>query len=142
MFKSISLLAFGLTVSITAQASTAFVSANNSAESKICVVASEEGLAAARKTANKLGITISRFSPSLLCNGEDIRKVAARAEREATKKSQKQVALVAKNQTLETSLCLKAAKEGLKEIGSKARTLRCNDVPVSDFVREFAKTAI
>jgi hypothetical protein len=141
MLKTISLLALGLTVSVNANASS-FVSADNSAETKVCVIASEQGLSAARKEANRLGLNVSRFSPSLLCNGEDIRKVAARAEREANTSSEKKVALVAKNQTLETSLCMTAARKGIKEIGYKARSLRCNDIPVREFVKEFAKTAI
>lgn len=141
MLKSISLLAFGLTVSLNAQAS-AFVSADNSAETKVCVIASTEGFSAARKEASKHGLNVSRFSPSLLCNGEDIRKVAERAEREANTSSEKKVTLVAKNQSLETSLCMTAARKGIKEIGYKARSLRCNDIPVREFVKEFAKTAI
>lgn len=141
MLKTISLLALGLTVSVNANAS-AFVSADNSAETKVCVIASEQGLSAARKEANRLGLTVSRFSSSILCNGEDIRDVAARAEREANTSSEKKVALVAKNQTLETSLCMTAARKGIKEIGYKARSLRCNDIPVREFVKEFAKTAI
>lgn len=142
MLKTISLLAFGLTVSLNAQASTAFVSADNSAESKVCVIASTEGFAAARKEANRLGLNVSRFSSSLLCNGEDIRKVAAQADNKENTSIDKKVTLVAKNQTLETSLCMTAARKGIKEIGYKARSLRCNDIPVREFVKEFAKTAI
>ena len=142
MLKSISLLSLALTASIQAQASTQFVSADNSAATKVCVIASTEGFTAARKEANKHGITVSRFSTSILCNGEDIREVAARAESKEATKSDKKVSLVAKNQTLETSLCMTAARKGIKEIGYKARSLRCNNVPVREFVKEFAKTAI
>ena len=144
MFKSISLVvALSATLSVNATP-VQYTQGDASAASKVCVVAAQEGLSAARLAASQHGIHISRFSKSILCNGEDIRDIAKQLTND-TNTSTKQVALYAKTSTSATELCIKAAKNGLSSIskyGHKARSLRCNDVPVREFVRQFENTAI
>ena len=82
------------------------------------------------------------LSSSLLCNGEDIRELAKRADANVSNKAQASVKLYAKNESKDTELCLKAAKNGVKALGHKARNLRCNSVPVRQFVKEIANAAI
>ncbi|MBQ4850074.1 exonuclease III [Pseudoalteromonas sp. MMG012] len=144
MFKFISLVvAVSTTLSVQAE-KVQYTQGDASVASKVCVIAAEQGLSAARAAASQHGIHISRFSASVLCNGEDIRDVAKKVNND-TRSDAKKVALYAKTSTSATELCIKAAKNGLSSIskyGHKARSLRCNDVPVREFVRKFENTAI
>ena len=57
----------------------------------------------------------------------------------------KAVSLYAKSSISATELCIKAAKDGMASIshhGHRARSLRCNDLPVREFVKQFENTAI
>ncbi|CAH9057820.1 hypothetical protein PSECIP111951_01746 [Pseudoalteromonas holothuriae] len=144
MFKLLSLVvALSTVTSVSAQVE--YMPSNASAESKICVIAAQHGLSAARTQAKKHGIFISRFSQSLTCNGQDIREMAQQANNVAVESVEKKIALVAKTSSAETELCIKAAKNGLASIalhGHKARSLRCNNIPVTEFVKQYGKTAI
>ena len=57
-----------------------YFSADNRIESKLCSLSANEGFTAARKEAAKHGISMSRFSKSILCNGTDIREIAKKAQ--------------------------------------------------------------
>ncbi|CAM4169862.1 exonuclease III [Pseudoalteromonas byunsanensis] len=144
MFKSLSLVvALSTITSVSAQVE--YSAANASPESKVCVIAAQQGLSAARTEAQKYGINISRFSKTLECNGEDIRDIAKQAGFVEAQTQDKAVALVAKTASAETELCIKAAKDGVASIavhGHKARSLRCNNLPVKEFVKQYGKVAI
>ncbi|BBN81383.1 hypothetical protein PA25_13680 [Pseudoalteromonas sp. A25] len=144
MFKSLSLI-IALSTVTSVSAKVDYTAANASPESQICVIAAQEGLSAARTEAQKHGIFISRFSKTLVCNGTDVREIAKQAGENSKGSAQKKVALIAKTSTAETELCIKAAKDGVASIalhGHKARSLRCNDMPVKEFVKQYGKTAI
>jgi hypothetical protein len=144
MFKSISLIAaLSATLSVNAT-QVQYTQGDASAASKVCVSAAQNGLSAARLIASQHGIHISRFSKSILCNGEDIRDIAKQLKKGKNTRA-KQVSLYAKTSSSATELCIKAAKYGLSSIskyGHKARSLRCNDVPVKQFVKQLADTAV
>ena len=61
--------------SVSAQSNTYF-SQDSSIESKLCVLSANEGFSAARKLAAKHNVYLSRFSQSIMCNGQDIRDIA------------------------------------------------------------------
>ena len=70
------LLATALLASATASAqSNTYFSQDNKIESKLCVLSANEGFSVARKEAAQHGVYLSRFSKSILCNGEDIRDI-------------------------------------------------------------------
>ncbi|MCO7188456.1 MULTISPECIES: exonuclease III [unclassified Pseudoalteromonas] len=143
MFKSLSLVTLISIASFSATAAPV-VSGNASPESKVCAIAAEQGLSAARAYGAKHGVFVSRFSKTLECNGEDIRSFAKQAQIESANTEAK-VKLVAKNSTVATELCLKAAKEGLSSLGKlrhQTRNLKCNDVPVKQFIKNINNTAI
>ncbi|MBD1583513.1 exonuclease III [Pseudoalteromonas sp. S16_S37] len=144
MFKSLSLIvALSTVTSVSAQVE--YTPVNASAESKVCVIAAQQGLSAARTEAQKHGIFISRFSQTLVCNGKDVREIAKQADQSINTLVENKVALIAKTLSAETELCIKAAKDGVASIalhGHKARSLRCNDMPVKEFVKQYGKTAI
>lgn len=121
-----------------------YFSADNRIESKLCSLSANEGFTAARKEAAKHGISMSRFSQSILCNGTDIREIAKKAQsQEAATKAA--VEVFAKNEQKETQLCLTALKQGLTPVREKIgnlNTLKCNGEAVTDFVKRYQNAAI
>ncbi|WP_440053248.1 exonuclease III [Pseudoalteromonas sp. T1lg65] len=144
MLKSLTLLGMLSVASSNVFASQVeYVSKDASVETKVCTIAAEQGFEAARKHASSVGLFISRFSPSVKCNGTDIREFAKLSSREI--KEEKKVSLFAKNDDRATELCLEAVRTGLKgrRIGNqRVDNLRCNNMPVQQFVKEFKNAAI
>lgn len=144
MLKSLSffgLVTFASTSALASQVE--FTQADQSPETKVCAVAAEQGFSAARAEAAAMGIFISRFSPSLECNGEDIREFAKTSKR--VQKEEKKVKLVAQSTDRATELCISAARHGVKTLrlnSKQVRNLRCNNMPVQQFVKEIRNTAI
>lgn len=139
MFKIVSIAAV-VTMSFSAQAGQ-FISANNSVESKVCSVAANEGFEAASKVARANHIHLSKFSATLLCNGEDIRNIA-KAQSDNIDTSSKAVQLVADSKDADTALCLKAVQKGVNSLGHNGYSLRCNNLPVKEFVKQYQNAAI
>ncbi|MBC7009104.1 exonuclease III [Pseudoalteromonas sp. BZK2] len=120
-----------------------YFSADNSIESKLCSLSANEGFTAARKEAAKHGISMSRFSKSILCNGTDIREIAKKAQSQEVVKAA--VEVFAKNEQKETQLCITALKKGLTPVREKIgnlNTLKCNGEAVTDFVKRYQNAAI
>ena len=138
------LLAASLFVSVTASAqSNTYYSKDNKLESNLCVVSANEGFSAARKMAAKHGVYLSRYSKSILCNGQDIRDIAKKEA--ATQSVVSKVEVFAKDSHQETQLCMTALKQGLqpvrKQIGN-LNSLKCNGQSVTDFVKRYQNAAI
>ncbi|KZN45277.1 hypothetical protein [Pseudoalteromonas luteoviolacea] len=147
MFKSFTVAALISLISTTAFASQAqsFKASNASAISKVCEVAANQGLSAARKEGAQQGIFISRFSETVKCNGEDIRTFAKTQSDVQVASQPSKSKLVAKNTSVATELCMKAAKEGLdslKTYRGQARSLKCNNLPVKQFVQQIHRAAL
>ncbi|WP_404340319.1 exonuclease III [Pseudoalteromonas mariniglutinosa] len=122
---------------------TQYFTADNKIESKLCILSANEGFTAARKEAAKHGIALSRFSKSILCNGDDIRSIAKKVNVEQPAKRALEV--VAKNSQQETQLCVAALKEGLAPVREKIanlNSLRCNGEIVTEFVKRYQNAAI
>jgi hypothetical protein len=138
------LLAASFFVSVTATAqSNTYYSQDNKLESNLCVVSANEGFSAARKMAAKHGVYLSRYSKSILCNGQDIRDIAKKEA--ATQSVVSKVEVFAKDSHQETQLCMTALKQGLqpvrKQIGN-LNSLKCNGQSVTDFVKRYQNAAI
>lgn len=133
-----------ITAALTQPASaTEYFSADQKIESKLCAISANEGFSAARKVASQHGIFLSRFSKSLLCNGNDIRDIAKNIDNEP--QAIKQIEVFAKNNEQETALCIAAIKQGLASVKEKIRNLnllKCNGEKVTDFVKRYHNTAI
>ncbi|CCQ12143.1 hypothetical protein PALB_30440 [Pseudoalteromonas luteoviolacea B = ATCC 29581] len=140
MFKVLSIAAAVSLFSINANAQV-YVSANNSVESQICSVAANEGFSAASKLARQHRVTLSKFSKTLECNGQDLREIA-KFNSAANAADVKAVKLVAQTQSQDTVLCLKAVEQGVNSLGFTSRSLRCNNMPVKEFVKQYQNAAI
>ena len=120
-----------------------YFSADNRIESKLCSLSANEGFTAARKEAAKHGISMSRFSKSILCNGTDIREIAKKAQSQEVAKAA--IEVFAKNEQKETQLFITALKKGLTPVREKIgnlNTLKCNGEAVTDFVKRYQNAAI
>ncbi|WP_372762488.1 exonuclease III [Pseudoalteromonas sp.] len=128
--------------SVAAQNSTYF-SKDKKIESKLCAISANEGFSAARKVAAQQGIFLSRFSQSILCNGEDIRDIAK--QQVAKPSAQPKVEVFAKDSQQETQLCITALKQGLAPVREKIgnlNSLKCNGQNVTEFVKRYQNMAI
>jgi len=127
---------------VSAQVNT-FFSADNKIESKLCVVSANEGFSAARKEAAKNGVYLSRFSQSILCNGEDIRDIAK--EEATTKTTAVKFEVFAQDEQQSTQLCMTALKNGLEPVRQKLgnlNVLKCNGQNVTKFVKRYQNAVI
>ncbi|WP_409425280.1 exonuclease III [Pseudoalteromonas sp. RW-H-Ap-1] len=138
------LLAASLFVSVTASAqSNTYFSKDNKLESNLCVVSANEGFSAARKMAAKHGMYLSRYSKSILCNGQDIRDIAKKES--AVQVASSKVEVFAKDAHQETQLCMTALKKGLAPVRQKIgnlNSLKCNGQNVTEFVKRYQNAAI
>ena len=138
------LLATALLASATASAqSNTYFSQDNKIESKLCVLSANEGFSVARKEAAQHGVYLSRFSKSILCNGEDIRDIAKKTT--LSNASVEKVEVFAKDAQQETQLCMTALKQGLAPVRQKIgnlNSLKCNGQKVTDFVKRYQNAAI
>ena len=128
--------------SVSAQSNTYF-SQDSSIESKLCVLSANEGFSAARKLAAKHNVYLSRFSQSIMCNGQDIRDIA---KKDSTNNiTENKVEVFAKDAQQETQLCMTALKQGLAPVRQKIgnlNSLKCNGQKVTDFVKRYQNAAI
>ena len=128
--------------SVSAQSNTYF-SQDNSIESQLCVLSANEGFSAARKLAAKHNVYLSRFSQSIMCNGQDIRDIA---KKDSTNNIiENKVEVFAKDAQQETQLCMTALKQGLAPVRQKIgnlNSLKCNGQKVTDFVKRYQNAAI
>ncbi|MBH0051946.1 exonuclease III [Pseudoalteromonas sp. SWYJZ19] len=138
------LLATALLASATASAqSNTYFSQDNKIESKLCVLSANEGFSVARKEAAQHGVYLSRFSKSILCNGEDIRDIAKKTI--LSNASVEKVEVFAKDAQQETQLCMTALKQGLAPVRQKIgnlNSLKCNGQNVTEFVKRYQNAAI
>ena len=138
------ILAAALLASTTVSAqSNTYFSEDNNIESKLCVLSANEGFTAARKEAALHGVYLSRFSQSILCNGEDIRDIAKKET--FNKVTTTKVEVFAKDAQQETQLCMTALKQGLAPVRQKIGnldSLKCNGQKVTDFVKRYHNAAI
>jgi hypothetical protein len=120
-----------------------YFSADKKIESKLCSISANEGFSVARKVASKHGVFLSRYSQSILCNGEDIRSIAKKIEMK--NRDVKLIEVFAENDQTETQLCITAVKKGLEPVRAKIgnlNSLRCNGEVVTDFVKRYQNAAI
>ena len=86
---------------------------------------------------------LSRYSKSILCNGDDIRDIAKKVEDKV--RQEKVIEVFAKNSQAETQLCITALKQGLAPVKEKIANLNsliCNGEVVTEFVKRYQGATI
>lgn len=124
-----------------------FKPVNQTLETQVCVTAATEGLSAARKLVLENDINFRTYSKSVTCNGESITEFANLYFESESKSSdvieQRVVAVRAKNNDVESQLCLDALIIGEEQARQKhdlnGVPVMCNNKPLSIFVRNFEK---
>ncbi|MFD2165142.1 hypothetical protein ACFSJY_02605 [Thalassotalea euphylliae] len=131
------LSAFVLVAAATsAQASSSnvqIIAKNASVETNLCVIAAQKGIEAATAYAVKNDVKARSFE-STQCNGENIKSFADAFKADETT-ANKAIEVVPGNQSLESQLCLKAVNEGVRAVGHKSNSLKCNGLSVESFVK-------
>ncbi|CAM4339514.1 exonuclease III [Pseudoalteromonas ostreae] len=120
-----------------------YYNADHKIESKLCSISANEGFTAARKVAAQHGVYLSRYSKSILCNGDDIRDIAKKVDDEV--RQEKVIEVFAKNSHVETQLCMTALKQGLAPVKEKIanlNSLKCNGEVVTEFVKRYQGATI
>lgn len=124
-------------LSLTAS-SVAFASndvAPNTFYTSVCNVAKADGFKAAKSYAKTQGVFISKHFSDIECNGISLKQFAD--VKKTSKQSSEKFDLV--DDSSATQLCAKAADLGIKAVSkrsAKIKALRCNGLPVSEFVKQ------
>jgi len=125
-----------LLAATTAQASTSnvnFIAENESIETNICMTAAEYGYTAAKVAAKKSAAKQVNIN-TLTCNGQSV-KSFAKAFKVSTVEPAKQVVFIPGNNSKATELCVQAASNGVRSIGTSAHQLTCNGKSLSKFIK-------
>jgi hypothetical protein len=120
-----------------------FVASDATAETQVCMVAAAQGVAAASEKATELKIDFRNFKNHTKCNGKTVRQFVKSFNKETltaeTMVTAQVVELTAKDGSLESRICVQAAKEGIssarKEHGNnKVNSITCNIESISRFI--------
>jgi hypothetical protein len=122
-----------------------FVASDNSPETQLCMIAAAKGISAARVEAKGLGVNFNKFQKLNTCNGQKLSKFVksfnAETISEDTAVIAQKVDMRAADGSLESRICVQAAKEGLKatqaEHGQKVSSLKCNKQSLSKFISKY-----
>ena len=107
------------------------VAKNTSQETQLCMIAAEQGYQAAAKAADS-----EKQLTTVKCNKQSLEQFAKSFEQAPAQARKTQVA-VQGNESLESELCIKAVKEGIRAVGHRSNSLKCNGVSVNDFIKTF-----
>jgi len=118
-----------------------FFTIDNSIDSQLCFIAATEGYNAALSQGKMIGGKYSHLAKETSCNGVSIREFASMHKVDTTEKSEKLVNLFAGNKTIESQICLKAAKIGIKSVENNryVRSIKCNGQSIDKFVKQYGK---
>lgn len=111
-------------------------------ETKVCFTAASEGLSAAKSLVRQNDLSYGAFARAVSCNGLSIAQFAKQygEETEITEVKGTRFALVAKNRTTESQLCLDAVvigEEAARDKHDIYGEIICNRQDLSDFVESF-----
>jgi hypothetical protein len=136
-------LLLALTLVLTAATANAsnsdmkFISADNSTESNLCVVAAQEGYKAAMKQ------TDNRLAHRTTCNGQNIKRFSKTYEIKDVTASKK-IVFVPVNDSVESKVCAQAVKSGIKAASSLVKfninQMSCNGKNIRRFVKQYSNT--
>jgi hypothetical protein len=127
MKKNLTALALSLSLSLALSNSAlannsndkfTFVASDTSPETQVCMVAAAKGISAAKIEAKNLGVNFAIFNKEIKCNGQRLSKFVKsfninELEKDTTVLAQK-VDMTAGDGSLESRICVQAAKEGMK----------------------------
>jgi len=135
-------LLLALTLVLTAASGAAnanmkFVSADNTVESNLCVIAAQKGFKAAMKEAT------DRLAYRTTCNGQNIRGFSKAYEVKDASVSKKLV-FVPVNDSVESKVCAQAVKSGIEAASSLVKFninhMSCNGKNIRRFVKQYSNT--
>jgi hypothetical protein len=114
-----------------------FVSADNSIESNLCIIAAQEGYKAAMKQ------TANRLAHRTTCNGQSIKRFSKSYEIKHVTTSKK-VVFVPVNDSVESKVCAQAVESGIKAASSLVKfninQMSCNGKNIRRFVKQYSNT--
>lgn len=128
--------------SFGAQASSVQIEAsNNELTTQVCYVAASEGLKAAKSLVTSQGFSFRSFMKSVTCNNMSIADFANKYHGNVVKsQSERKIQLVAKNNDLESQVCVEALTYGLEATVKKFRInqdyIYCNGISLPKFVQQ------
>ncbi|WP_102797528.1 hypothetical protein [Bowmanella denitrificans] len=112
-----------------------FVAVDNSPFSSICVIAAEQGVAAARKSAPR------EFNQDIKCNGQAISQFARQFRADAPVQASNVVyQFVVADERPESMLCKQAVSAGVESLGLTRRQMDgifCNGVRLTSFAKAY-----
>lgn len=118
-----------------------FVSLDNTAESKICVYAAENGYRAAKKQVEKMH---NVYAFNITCNGQSMRSFSKTFKSQPKKVTEKSVLVKPANNALESKLCAQAVKTGIESVANSTtynvNEMVCNGLSISKFVERYSNT--
>ncbi|GAA6206192.1 MULTISPECIES: hypothetical protein [Thalassotalea] len=118
-----------------------FVSLDNTAESKICVLAATNGYRAAIKQAEKMN---NVHAYNITCNGQNIRDFSNSFKAQPVKAIEKSVFIKPANNSIESMICAQAVKNGLDSVVGKTKydvnEMVCNGLRISQFVKRYSNS--
>ena len=136
----LSLVLFTSTVSAS-NSNVKFVSLDNTAESKLCVFAAENGYRAARKQIGKMN-NVSVYS--ITCNGQSMRSFSNTFKPQPIKTIEKSVVIKPANKSLESKVCAQAVKTGIESVVNSTNydvnEMVCNGLSIRRFVKLYSNT--
>lgn len=128
-------------MSAQAGAEKVYEARDNSFSSRLCAVAGNDGLAAAKRFTENNNMDFAWVKGAVLCNGMSIDALAKDADSGTV--SARKVSLVASTANAETQLCLDALENHSLSQEKMRRepyaSVRCNGLPVPDFVKKVRK---
>lgn len=143
IFSSIAVLTFSAG-NVSANSNPKLVMQNNNFETKICYVAATQGIDAAKQMVSDKGLSFRRFNKNVTCNNKSISTFARQfAESDSNDEQSAKITLVAKNNDIESKICLESLVNGVGLTAKKYKInsdhIRCNGKPLPRFVRESKK---
>ena len=118
-----------------------FVSLDNTAESKICVFAAENGYRAAKKQVEKMH---NIYAFNITCNGQSMRSFSNTFNSQPEKAVKKSVLVKPANNSLESKICAKAVQTGIESVAKSTKydvnEMVCNGLSISKFVERYSNT--
>jgi hypothetical protein len=118
-----------------------FVSLDNSAESKICIVAAENGYRAAKKQVDKMS---NVYAFNITCNGQSMRSFSETFKSPVEKAVQKSVLVKPANNAIESQICVQAVQKGLESVVNtttyNVKEMVCNGLSITEFVKRYSNT--
>jgi hypothetical protein len=121
--------------------SVVFEKTDDNFDTQICYAAATNGIEGAERLVTEKGLSFRTFKKNLTCNDKDLVTFARQyTKRNLQGTQQGSITLVAKNNDVESRICIESLTQGMTKIAAKYKIntdyIRCNGKPLPRFVRE------